>query len=100
MSDLVKDLVYVFLFRLICDTVANEVFCSSRSRKLLPNVLRRFRMTAATGPINLLRGWPCPSLVPVDHLRRAAKNVLSSSSIYEDALMYGPDVRIFKHHAV
>lgn len=41
--------------------------------------------------INLLRGWPHPSLLPVEHLKSAANAVLSDSSVAEPGLLYGPD---------
>jgi DNA-binding transcriptional MocR family regulator len=42
-------------------------------------------------PIDLFRGWPNPALLPVDSLARSAATVLSSPSIYEPGLQYGPD---------
>lgn len=42
-------------------------------------------------PIDLFRGWPNPALLPVDSLTRSAATVLSSPSIYEPGLQYGPD---------
>ena len=41
--------------------------------------------------INLLRGWPSPSLLPADLIKTAAHAVLSNPSISTDALLYGPD---------
>ena len=41
--------------------------------------------------VNLLRGWPAPSLLPADLIKSAANSVLSDSSISTDALLYGPD---------
>lgn len=49
-------------------------------------------MTTDTDPINLLRGWPCPKLLPTKLLSEAANHVLTTPSVYADALMYGPDV--------
>lgn len=48
-------------------------------------------MKAAQGPINLLRGWPHPSLLPTDPIRQAAQDVLSDPSTALPALLYGPD---------
>jgi DNA-binding transcriptional MocR family regulator len=42
-------------------------------------------------PINLLRGWPNPSLLPAHHLLPAAVKALSTPSIAKDGLLYGPD---------
>ncbi|GAD99553.1 aminotransferase, putative [Paecilomyces variotii No. 5] len=41
--------------------------------------------------INLLRGWPNPALLPVADLSQASTTVLSTPSIYEPGLQYGPD---------
>ena len=45
----------------------------------------------ATTPINLLRGWPNPALLPVELLKEAADAVLSDTSIAHPGLLYGPD---------
>lgn len=42
-------------------------------------------------PINLLRGWPAPSLLPAAALSRASTAVLSDPDVYVPALQYGPD---------
>ncbi|KAF2764497.1 PLP-dependent transferase [Teratosphaeria nubilosa] len=41
--------------------------------------------------INLMRGWPNATLLPVDLLRQAANYALSDPSIARDGLLYGPD---------
>lgn len=41
--------------------------------------------------INLLRGWPSPSILPVPILREASDRVFSDPSIYVPGLQYGPD---------
>ncbi|CAK7218341.1 Valine--pyruvate aminotransferase [Sporothrix curviconia] len=41
--------------------------------------------------INLLRGWPAPSLLPVDKLKMATADVLADTSVVVDSLQYGPD---------
>jgi DNA-binding transcriptional MocR family regulator len=41
--------------------------------------------------INLLRGWPNPSLLPTSQIQAAANVVLSNSSISTPGLLYGPD---------
>jgi DNA-binding transcriptional MocR family regulator len=40
--------------------------------------------------INLLRGWPSPSLLPATQLQRASQIALSDPSISTPALLYGP----------
>ena len=48
--------------------------------------------SSSTKPlINLLRGWPAPSLLPVEQLKAATADVLSDSSVVVDSLQYGPD---------
>lgn len=42
-------------------------------------------------PINFLRGWPAPSLLPAAALKKASAAVLSDPSIFVPALQYGPD---------
>jgi DNA-binding transcriptional MocR family regulator len=42
-------------------------------------------------PINLLRGWPAPSLLPATALSRASATVLAYPAVYVPALQYGPD---------
>ena len=51
----------------------------------------RLKMTTKSDPINLLRGWPCPSLLPADLIAEAAAKALSTQEIYTPALLYGPD---------
>ncbi|CAK7567639.1 MAG: Valine--pyruvate aminotransferase [Sporothrix epigloea] len=41
--------------------------------------------------INLLRGWPAPSLLPVAQLQKATATLLTDSSIVVGSLQYGPD---------
>ena len=41
--------------------------------------------------INLLRGWPSPSLLPAARLKQASSIALSDPSIYIPGLQYGPD---------
>lgn len=48
-------------------------------------------MKAEQEPINLLRGWPHPSLLPTDLIRQAAHDVLSDPSTALPGLLYGPD---------
>jgi DNA-binding transcriptional MocR family regulator len=42
-------------------------------------------------PINLIRGWPSPDILPVDLLRSAALRVFADPAISTPALQYGPD---------
>ncbi|KAH8808762.1 pyridoxal phosphate-dependent transferase [Xylogone sp. PMI_703] len=41
--------------------------------------------------INLFRGWPNPSLLPVEALKRAANHALEKRDVAVPALLYGPD---------
>ncbi|KAF2843815.1 PLP-dependent transferase [Patellaria atrata CBS 101060] len=41
--------------------------------------------------INLLRGWPHPSLLPASSLKDAASRVLSNPEVSTPGLLYGPD---------
>jgi hypothetical protein len=41
--------------------------------------------------IDLLQGWPAPSMLPVSRLKRASHDVLSNNTIFETGLEYGPD---------
>ncbi|KAL5627902.1 hypothetical protein BROUX41_002650 [Berkeleyomyces rouxiae] len=43
-------------------------------------------------PINLLRGWPAPSLLPIAQLQRASAAVLANSDMCVPALQYGADL--------
>ena len=45
----------------------------------------------AKEPINLMRGWPNPSLLPVDLIKSAANTALSDPSLAHNGLLYGPD---------
>ncbi|KAI0006790.1 pyridoxal phosphate-dependent transferase [Xylariaceae sp. FL0662B] len=41
--------------------------------------------------INLLRGWPSTTLLPIEALRTASQKVLSDPALFEPGLLYGPD---------
>lgn len=41
--------------------------------------------------INLLTGWPNPSLLPVDLMKRGTQRVLANDVIAQPALIYGPE---------
>ena len=41
--------------------------------------------------INLLKGWPNPSLLPAKELLEAAGKVLTNPTVFTSALLYGPD---------
>ncbi|KAI7463136.1 PLP-dependent transferase [Hortaea werneckii] len=45
----------------------------------------------AQEPINLMRGWPNPSLLPADLIKTAATTALSDPSMAHPGLLYGPD---------
>ena len=45
----------------------------------------------AQEPINLMRGWPNPSLLPASLIQTAATTALSDPSIARPGLLYGPD---------
>ncbi|KAL1962381.1 hypothetical protein VTN77DRAFT_9720 [Rasamsonia byssochlamydoides] len=47
--------------------------------------------TSTKDPIDLFRGWPNPALLPVQFLSHASTIALSTPSIYEPGLQYGPD---------
>jgi len=47
--------------------------------------------TAPNNPINLLRGWPSPSLLPAAQFQRASQTALSDPSVSTPGLLYGPD---------
>ncbi|WYZ45098.1 hypothetical protein EsH8_VIII_000414 [Colletotrichum jinshuiense] len=42
-------------------------------------------------PINLLRGWPAPSLLPAAAISAAAVKTLADPAVYVPGLQYGPD---------
>jgi DNA-binding transcriptional MocR family regulator len=42
-------------------------------------------------PINLMRGWPAPSLLPTNLIKDAAAACLSNPEIADAGLLYGPD---------
>ncbi|OKL64366.1 hypothetical protein UA08_01085 [Talaromyces atroroseus] len=48
-------------------------------------------MTQDPIPIDLFRGWPNPTLLPVDSLAQSAATVLSTPALYQPGLQYGPD---------
>ncbi|KAF4125371.1 Aspartate/methionine/tyrosine aminotransferase [Geosmithia morbida] len=48
-------------------------------------------MSAPKKAINLLRGWPSPSLLPAGLLSQAAQRILADPTVYTPVLQYGPD---------
>jgi DNA-binding transcriptional MocR family regulator len=46
---------------------------------------------ATKPPLNLLRGWPNPSLLPTKAIRDSAQAALSNPSVAVPGLLYGPD---------
>jgi DNA-binding transcriptional MocR family regulator len=71
------------------------LYSVSSSRKLGNAILylpaRAMSTTQAQKPINLLRGWPAPTLLPTHHIQTATQKALSDPSISFPALCYGPD---------
>lgn len=58
---------------------------------LAAQILRAMPTIPPKSPINLLRGWPSPSLLPAAQLQRASQTALSDPSISTPGLLYGPD---------
>lgn len=48
-------------------------------------------MSSSKSLINLLRGWPNPSLLPTAQIKAAANAALSDNEISTPGLLYGPD---------
>ena len=48
-------------------------------------------MTAHQVPIDLFRGWPNASLLPVDQIKDASAAALSDPAVFTPGLLYGPD---------
>ncbi|BDD57355.1 hypothetical protein MAP00_002723 [Monascus purpureus] len=48
-------------------------------------------MSPPEDPVNLFRGWPNPALLPVADLLTASGTALTTPSVYEPGLFYGPD---------
>ncbi|KAK5726025.1 Valine--pyruvate aminotransferase [Elasticomyces elasticus] len=46
---------------------------------------------ASGPPINLMRGWPNPALLPAELIRAAANEALSNTAVVTEGLLYGPD---------
>jgi DNA-binding transcriptional MocR family regulator len=46
---------------------------------------------ASPDSINLIKGWPSTSLLPTQHISRAAQTALADPSIAFPGLLYGPD---------
>lgn len=44
-----------------------------------------------TASIDLFRGWPNPALLPVEPIAKASSVALSTPSIFQPGLQYGPD---------
>lgn len=64
---------------------------SQSSRKPPINASALESTNSSLKPINLLRGWPAPSLLPASALQKASATVLSDPSIFVPALQYGAD---------
>ncbi|KAH8602022.1 pyridoxal phosphate-dependent transferase [Bisporella sp. PMI_857] len=50
-----------------------------------------FTMAAPKKQINLLRGWPSPTLLPTSAIQTAANSALSDPAVIVPGLLYGPD---------
>lgn len=48
-------------------------------------------LMASLDTINLIKGWPSTSLLPAQHISRAAQTALADPSIAFPGLLYGPD---------
>ncbi|KAH6889118.1 pyridoxal phosphate-dependent transferase [Thelonectria olida] len=48
-------------------------------------------MSKPNNPINLIRGWPAPDLLPASLLSASAQRLLADPDVYVPALQYGPD---------
>lgn len=63
-----------------------------RSFNFSTRFLDSFKMgDALKKQINLLRGWPNPSLLPTSQIKAAANAALSDASVSTPGLLYGPD---------
>ncbi|TPX15076.1 uncharacterized protein E0L32_004906 [Thyridium curvatum] len=47
--------------------------------------------SSAKVPVNFIRGWPAPSLLPASKLKAASATVLSDPKLFVPGLEYGPD---------
>lgn len=52
---------------------------------------RLYTMAPDSHPIDLVRGWPHPSLLPTQQLTASSRTVLADPEIYSVALQYGDD---------
>lgn len=74
-----------------------EIFTPDRFDYLPPYPINPTVMTAPPhqrhnqSPIDLLCGWPNPALLPAPDLLRSATTVLTTPSIAQPGLSYGPD---------
>jgi DNA-binding transcriptional MocR family regulator len=67
---------------------------SFQSKHPFSSLTKSLKMGEATQPkktINLLRGWPNPSLFPTLQIKAAANAALSNASVSTPGLLYGPD---------
>lgn len=64
----------------------------SRNSHLLQSALAVMAESSSPKPfIDLVRGWPHTSLLPIDLIKEAAHAVLSDPSVAHAGLLYGPD---------
>lgn len=52
---------------------------------------RTMTTSSAKVPVNFIRGWPAPSLLPAGKLKAASATVLSDPKLFVPGLEYGPD---------
>jgi DNA-binding transcriptional MocR family regulator len=57
----------------------------------MPPFTSSLSTTSTAKHINLLRGWPNPSLLPAAQLQAASQTALSSADVFIPGLLYGPD---------
>src|ERR1700722_14758165 len=72
-------------------TVSFNAHLSSIETRFMPHLRRAMVTTHTKSPINLLKGWPSPSLLPTTQFQSAAQTALSDPSIFIPGLLYGPD---------
>lgn len=71
-------------------TSSISLFATSRMSSISPQSSLHITLTMPR-PINLMRGWPSPSLLPAPLLSAASQRLLADPAVYTPALQYGPD---------
>lgn len=57
----------------------------------LPSLNISINMSSDKKPINFLRGWPSPNVLPAALLSSGAQKLLLDPAVYTETLQYGPD---------